>query len=422
MTEHISDTVNDTELIPPQKRRKPYSVSDINRVVAERIESGNTLVLVEGEISNFKRSSRGHYYIKLSDKRATVSCVMWSSVAERNPLDKIDNGVSVNVIASLRVYQKGGYYQLNIHRIFPVGQGLMSAELEELRKKLEGEGLFAQERKKSLPESLSVLGVITSEHGAAVRDVIKVAYSRAPDTEVLLCATPVQGSGAVKGIVKAIKDMNSYRRAECIILTRGGGSAEDLVVFNSERVVRAVADSEIPVISAVGHQIDITLTDMAADLRAATPSEAAEIALPDKTEVKRYFDNLSSRFKTAVRSSVGMKFRRYSDLNKRALIRHPSRILQDGTQKLDSLQARYASAFRKGVEGRRDRLENLVSRLRGLNPVAVMTRGYSVVTDARGKAVTDASDLSAGEEIKIRFANGSADAGVIQVNNEAGER
>ncbi|MCP4629682.1 MAG: exodeoxyribonuclease VII large subunit, partial [bacterium] len=284
--------------LPPQQCEKPYTVTEINDGVAECIESLGTLVWVEAEISNFKRASSGHYYLRLKDEQSQIPAVMWRSIAERHPFDPED-GMAVSVIGSLRVYRKGGYYQLDIHRMQESGVGALFAAFEKLRKKLEAEGLFDTVHKKSLPESVRTLGVITAKTGAVVRDILKVVSTRAPQTEIILRSVPVQGSEAAPAITTAISEMNDHGKADCIIVGRGGGSVEDLWAFNDERVVRAVFASKIPIIAAVGHEIDFTLTDFAADVRAPTPSAAAEMAVPDGRENRRYFDEIAKRFSSA---------------------------------------------------------------------------------------------------------------------------
>jgi exodeoxyribonuclease VII large subunit len=401
--------------VSPQQADKPYTVSDINEGVRLLVESGNSLVWVEGEISNFKRASSGHCYLKLKDTASQIPAVVWKSVAEALPFDPED-GMQVIVIASLRVYARGGYYQLDIHRMQPAGRGVLFAAFEKLKSKLEAEGLFAQERKKKLPAHIIRLGVITSKQGAAIRDILKVAWSRSPGTDIVLIDVPVQGDASAPAIVQAIADMNMYGNVDAIIVGRGGGSLEDLWAFNEESVARAIASSALPVISAVGHEIDFTIADFVADVRAATPSSAAEMAIPDDAANYRYYSSCAR--------SLIISFNRYyehihdnfSGLARRPVLARVARIVSESRQTHDMFVQRYTALVSRLMQQFRDQCNHGALRLNALSPLAVMERGYSVVSKNNGTTVVSDKQIHPGEIVCINFHEGSAHAEIQACN------
>jgi exodeoxyribonuclease VII large subunit len=408
MSEHF-------QFLSPQKAEQPYSISQINEGISRIIESGNTLVWVEGELSNFKQASSGHCYLRLKDEASQIPAVIWKQASASLKFAPQD-GMQVLVIASIRVYQKGGYYQLDIHRMQPAGVGALYAAFLALKEKLEKEGLFDAGRKRPLPETVDSLGVITSKHGAALFDIVKVVRSRSPRTGIVVIDVPVQGDAAPQKIVQAIHDMNRHAQVDCIIVGRGGGSIEDLWAFNDESVARAIAASRIPVISAVGHEIDFTIADFAADVRAPTPSAADEMAVRDDRESNRYFLSLCRRL-------YGDFTRFYSDARQafdgfaaRPAWRRPSRLLLDESQTLDGLRDRQARAIRVFFENNRRHLKDTALRLNSLSPLGVMARGYSIVSDKNNATVKNASQLSPADPIRIYFLKGRADAVVTAVD------
>ncbi len=401
----------------PQKSDKPYSVSEINAGVAASIEAGNTLVWVEGELSNFRCASSGHCYGKLKDANSQIPVVLWRTTAMRLQI-KPKDGMAVMVIASVRVYQRGGYYQLEIHRMKEAGRGALHEAFEKLKQKLDAEGLFDAAHKKPLPTRVRVLGVITAKTGAAIHDICTVIASRAPQTDILLRGVPVQGDQAPPALVEAIADMNVCGLADCIILGRGGGSIEDLWAFNDERVARAIYDSRIPIISAVGHEIDFTIADFVADCRAPTPSAAAEIAVRDERESQRHFEALCHRFGIAFQRILGDKQLLYRSLSQRPALRKPLRLATEGRQRFDELEQRYQRAFGGGLLRMRTGAAHAAHRLQALSPLAILSRGYSVVCDETGKTIRDAKQLSIGQQIHIRLHSGSANARIIESEPE----
>ncbi len=401
--------------LPPQVCEKPYTVSEINDGIATLLESGNTLVWVEAEISNFKSASSGHYYLRLKDEQSQVPAVMWRSIAAKHSFEPED-GMAVTVIASLRVYRKGGYYQLDIRRMQPSGIGALYAAFEKIRKKLEAEGLFDTAHKKKLPESVKTLGVITAKTGAAIRDICRVVATRAPQTDILLRAVPVQGESAPPAIASAIREMNEYGGVDCIILGRGGGSIEDLWAFNDEKVVRAIFASNIPVISAVGHEIDFTLSDFTADVRAPTPSAAAEIAVPDGQENRRYFEEIAKRFSSVTQYYFAGVNNTYNTIIRNPAFKKALYFISDARQQLDILRERKIRTIGYTLKNFRTRLSKDAAQLQALSPLAVLSRGYSAVTKSDDTPIKDSSQLKKGELIQIRFYKGKASADIIETD------
>lgn len=401
--------------LPPQQCEKPYTVSEVNEGIATLIESENTLVWVEAEISGFKRASSGHYYMRLKDEESRIPAVMWRSIAQKHSFDPED-GMAVTVIASIRVYRKGGYYQLDIHRMQPSGIGALYAAFEKLRNKLEAEGLFDTAYKKALPESVKTLGVITAKTGAAIRDIIQVVSKRAPQTNIILRSVPVQGDDAPPAIASAIQEMNDHGIADCIIVGRGGGSVEDLWAFNDEGVVRAIFASDIPVISAVGHEIDFTLSDFAADVRAPTPSAAAEIAVSDERENRRHFDEITKRFSSAMQYYLATVNTTYNSTVRSPVFKKALYCISDARQHCDLLHERHIRAIAYTVKNSKTHLAGDAAQLQALSPLAVLSRGYSVVTRKDGTQVNNAGQLKTGEQVSIQFNKGKASADITEVN------
>jgi exodeoxyribonuclease VII large subunit len=401
--------------LSPQSADRPYTISEINNGVSSIIEGGNTLLWVEGELSDFKTASSGHSYFRLNDAQSRIPAVIWKNVAEKISFEPED-GMLVTAIATLRVYTRGGYYQLDIHKMMPAGTGALSAAFEKLKKKLEAEGLFDQSRKRPLPESINRIGIITSKNGAAIRDIIKVVKSRSGSTDIVLIDVPVQGDMAAPAIVRAIADMNEYGRLDCIVVGRGGGSAEDLWAFNEESVARAIAASKIPVVSAVGHEIDFTIADFTADLRAPTPSAAAEMLTRDDDEAQRYFTSIAVQMTRLMVVKVEHAKDSYKRLVTRPVLRRPQRIISDARQRIDELDRQSTRALAVFLRRLRTRLDNAASRLNAISPLATMSRGYSVVTGKDGAVVKNASEIFKGEIINMKFSRGSASAEVLEIH------
>jgi exodeoxyribonuclease VII large subunit len=403
------------DFFTPQESSKPYTVSEINSGIAQILELHNTLVWVEGELSGWKRYPSGHCYFKMKDERSQIPGVMWKSAAVKLDFNPSD-GMAVFAIASIGVYEKAGYYQLNVHRLMPAGAGALSVAFEKLKNKLLKEGLFDESRKRPLPSSVSTLGVVTSKNGAALWDIVRVAAKRAPRTDIVVADTPVQGDTAAERIAGAIKLMNDFGGVDVMIVGRGGGSAEDLCAFNEEVVARAIYNSKIPVISAVGHEIDFTIADFVADFRAPTPSAAAEAALSDTAENKRYFEQCAARFAGSANryfAAINDRIRRVK--SSKALLR-PFRLLTEAEQALDEAGSRIGQSIKSVINTNDARLKSAAGRLNSLSPLAVLGRGYCVVSDGNGATVKNVGGVSVGDSVSIRLVDGTAGAKITAVS------
>jgi len=398
------------DFLTPQESSKPYTVSEINSGIAQILEERNTLVWVEGELSGWKRYPSGHCYFKMKDERSQIPCVMWKSAAVKlnfNPSD----GMAVFAVASIGVYEKAGYYQLSVHRLMPAGVGAQSVAFERLKAKLLKEGLFDEARKRPLPRSVSTLGVVTSKNGAALWDIVRVAAKRAPQTDIIVADTPVQGDTAAEKIAKSIRMMNDFGGVDVMIVGRGGGSAEDLSAFNEEVVAWAIYDSEIPIISAVGHEIDFTIADFVADVRAPTPSAAAETALPDTAEGRRYFEQCSGRFAAGINRYFAAINDRVGDIKSSKALTKPLRMLAEAERSLDEAGGRVCQSIKSMIAASDVRLKSVAGRLNSLSPLAVLGRGYCVVVnDGSGAAVKSVGEVSVGDSVSIRMTDGVAGA------------
>lgn len=390
------------------------SVGEVNRYLKLLMDNDALLssACVRGEISNLKYHSSGHLYFTLKDEDAELSAVMFRySAASLRFTAK--NGMKVRAFGKVSIYEKSGKCQMYVSAMTDDGVGALWAEYERLQKKLSEEGLFAAERKKKLPKIPRTIGMITSPTGAAVRDMINVTGRRWPAAKILLYPSLVQGADAPASLCRGLELLNATDACDVIIIGRGGGSIEDLWAFNDERVVRAVAASRIPVISAVGHETDFTLCDFAADCRAPTPSAAAELAVPDRNEYRQRVDDAFSRVETALTRLMDNKMAALLAARERLELCSPVTKLQ-GEKKMLSLKS---EALRRAMTERQrraaDALGALSGRLSAMNPLAVLSRGYSVATDRQGRVLTSAAALAAGDEMSVRFAQGSALAKVI---------
>ncbi len=380
------------------------TVTQLTRMLKNLVEDSFPVLAVEGELSNYVHHSSGHRYFTLKDESSQLRCVMFRWQAERLEFRPSD-GMKLVAVGNLTVYESAGQYQLNVQRLQPLGRGELLARMEELKRKLAGEGLFAHKR--PLPRYPRCVGVATSPTGAAVRDIISVLTRRAPQVRIILRPTQVQGASAAGDIVQAIDELGCSG-AEVVIVGRGGGSIEDLWCFNEESVVRAIAASRVPVISAVGHETDVTLADFAADLRAPTPSAAAEIAVRDVAELRQLIEGYRVRLKQGVLARVDDLTQRVEAV-RRGL--RPERFLQNlllREQRVDELTFRMKSAIASTLTGREASLENLRARLAALNPSAVLTRGYAIVyREEDGRIVTGSGMAGAGTELRVELAKGS---------------
>lgn len=382
------------------------TVSEFTRMVADTIEGRFAEVVVQGEISGWNRAASGHTYFNLRDERAVLCAVLWRSRSLPYP---IKDGMKVIATGRLTLYPPRGQYQLDCQTLMPIGHGELQLAFERLKAKLHAEGLFDAARKKSLPEFPKRIGVVTSLTGAAIRDVITTLRRRMPSVEVVIRPALVQGNGAAEDVALAIRQFNEYRRVDLLIVGRGGGSVEDLWAFNEEAVARAIADSTIPVISAVGHEIDFTIADFVADVRAATPTAAAELAVRDQSELAGYVIDLQERLSEEMCEKIeAMKLALLALLRSRGLSR-PLDIVMAAEQRLDDLTHRSDLALR-GVVGRASqRVELLRSTLEALNPDNVISRGYASI-ERDGRPIRSIDELSTGDVVEICMRGGKREA------------
>jgi exodeoxyribonuclease VII large subunit len=402
---------------PPRKPKaepRIWSVAEITRSVRSLLESSLGEVWVEGEICNFRRQASGHCYFGLKDEKALLSCVLFrSNVPARLPLA---DGMLVQARGRVTVYEARGQYQLSVNLLQPAGAGLLQARFEALKRKLEAEGLFDPARKRPIPPDPACIGLVTSPTGAAIRDFLNIAARRAPWVRIIINPVRVQGAGAAEEIANAIGEFNGplFRdQIDLLVVCRGGGSMDDLWAFNEEVVARAIAASGIPVISAVGHEIDFTIADFAADLRAPTPSAAAELALPDRSALLRHLTQARSRFVRAVENLVAERRRRLDTVSRSTLFRFPQRLLQERAQRLDAAAALIAASRERAFRTRREKLATLTGLLRVLSPDATLARGYSITFDAAGGVLRAAAAVRKGERIRTRLADGSVESEVV---------
>ncbi len=398
----------------PSPVPQTFTVSKLTFHIRKLLEENETLqdVWVQGEISNLSRPASGHIYFTLKDANASLRCVMWKTSAARLNLSLRD-GMEVEVHGRIGVYEPQGQYQLYADQIRPLGEGALFQEFLRLKAKLEAEGLFDPERKRPIPEFPRRIGIVTSATGAALRDMLNTLRRRLPLVEVLLAPSPVQGSEAPPALVEAIRLVNA-QSPDVILLARGGGSIEDLWAFNDERVVRAVAASRAPVISGVGHETDFTLCDFAADLRAPTPTAAAELAT--QTTIQDLAETVANYQLQITNHVVNLIVAKRSDLASLvSQLRHlsPVRRIQSETQRLDELSRRLSSSLIHRIELQSSHLKGLARRLEALSPLAVLARGYAVVTRKEdGRVVSQVSQVKAGASIQVRVVDGAFDAEV----------
>jgi len=395
------------------------TVSELTAGIKELLETAFSSVRVAGEIADFARPRSGHCYFTLKDDASQLRAVLWRSTAARVKFDLVD-GLEVVCRGHVDVYAPRGSYQLIVEAIQPRGVGALELALRQLRERLGREGLFDPARKRPLPRLARRLAIVTSPTGAALRDFLQVLTRRWRGADVLVVPVRVQGQGAAEEIARAIATVNRLRpRPDCLVVARGGGSLEDLWAFNEEPVVRAIAASEVVVVSAVGHEIDVTLADLAADVRAATPSEAAELVVPAADELAALLGQLRRRLRAHVRAVVGSARTRLDALGRSRVLRRPRDRLGELARRLDELDARAGRAIRHGCDQARRRCESLSARLESLSPLAVLARGYSLTERvADGTVVRDAGSLVPGEQLRTCFARGQATSRVERTEGE----
>ena len=398
----------------------PVSVSELTAHIRDIIDLDPSLkrVLVRGELSNYKVYSSGHRYFTLKDSEAALSCVMFRSDAERVRF-RPENGMSVLCSGQVSVYARDGKYQLYVRQMQPDGVGDLYVAFEQLKARLQSEGLFASEHKKPIPVMPSRIAVVTSASGAAVRDIIRVLGKRWPLSKVIVLPVRVQGEEASREIAAAIRYANRWKVADLIIAGRGGGSMEDLWAFNEEVTARAIYDSEIPVISAVGHEPDFTIADFTADRRAATPSNAAELAVPEREKVLESLAVTQLRADRAVRRILDSGARRLESLSSRPIMESPMAFIDQRRLDVDRFAERMDAAERHILSENRQKYIRLVSALEALSPLRVLARGYSVVTLPDGTVVRRSEQAAPGSLLRVRLSEGALNCRVENRTEES---
>jgi exodeoxyribonuclease VII large subunit len=423
---------------PPASRAEPhvFSVSEVTRSVRTVLEQCfASEIVVEGEVSNYRKQASGHQYFTLKDAQSQLTCVMFARPgAWRKQTIPLEDGMQIRARGRLTVYEARGQYQLSVQQVEPAGAGLLQAKFEALKRKLQAEGLFDPARKKALPQFPAVVALVTSPSGAALRDMLNIFTRRSPWLRQIVVPARVQGDGSAEEIVAALQLLNDWERRalpkpDVIVVARGGGSAEDLWEFNEEIVARAVVASAIPVVSAVGHEIDFTICDFAADLRAPTPSAAAEIIAPDGAELLRRIELLGARVQREVRNQIDSQAQQL-DMAGEALVRglrdrlgrykawlaeqgawlkahRPDQIIQMRRQMIASLEQQLARCFTTGFDRRRQQLQRFADHLRLLSPDDTLKRGYSITTHADGRLVRSRAEVKSGEKVLTRLSDGS---------------
>ena len=386
------------------------TVSDLNRYIKDKIANDENLsqILVKGEISNFKNHYTGHMYFTLKDENSLIKCVCFKTYAEKLTFMPKD-GMKVIVLGSVSVFERDGIYQIYVKIMEEDGQGDLYTKYKELKEKLEKEGLFNEKHKQKIPLMPKVIGVLTSQTGSVIRDIINVSTRRNPNVYIRLLPVPVQGEGAAERIADGIKFMNENNLADVLILARGGGSLEDLWPFNEEIVARAIYDSEIPIISAVGHETDFSISDFVADLRAPTPSAAAELSVPDVYEVKRKIESYQDRLRMALIKKVEVMKLRYDKCMASSVFKEPLRKVNDNYMLIDNFIKRLDASIKIKQEKERNKYVELVSKLDALSPLKTLYRGYSI-TEKEGKIIKSKDELKKGDEINLRFTDGNKKA------------
>ena len=383
------------------------SVSELNEYIKSLLDGSSLLarVFVRGEISNYKLYPSGHHYFTVKDQNSAIRCVMFKGSAMGLRF-RPENGMKVIVCGRVTVFPRDGAYQLYASSITPEGVGDLTIAYEQLKAKLGAEGLFDASHKKRIPPYPQKIAVITSSAGAAVRDIIRVLGKRYPLSKVILLPVRVQGVEAPAEIAGAIRYANRYKVADVIITGRGGGSIEDLWGFNDERVARAIYASEIPVISAVGHEPDVTIADFVSDLRAATPSNGAELCVPDESELREMIKSYDIRVNRAMEGEIRLMRKRLSDLSSRRVMRDASVYVDDKRMVLDHLRDRMAAGFSAQTANKRGKFLSLAAKMDALSPLKVLTRGYSIAEKEDGTVIKSKTDAEKGDKINILLSDG----------------
>ena len=389
------------------------SVTELNKYIKDKVDKDEFLnnVLVKGEISNYKHHYTGHLYFTLKDENSLIKCIMFKGYAANLKFEPRD-GMKVTIFGTVSVFERDGVYQIYVKAMQEDGIGNLYKTYEEMKAKLEKEGLFDASHKKRIPLMPKCIGVLTSNTGAVIRDIINVSTRRNPNVYIKLLPVPVQGPGAAEKIVDAIKLMNEKKLADVIIVARGGGSLEDLWPFNEEIVARAIYNSELPIISAVGHETDFTIADFVADLRAPTPSAAAELAVHNIADIKLKLDGYNNRYKLALKKKVEFMKLRYEKCMNSRVFKEPLQKINEKYILIDMKVKSIQNSISNIYNEKRTNMVKNISKLDALSPLKTLTRGYSIIQN-NGKVIKSVNQLQKDDEIDIRLLDGNAKAKVI---------
>ena len=389
------------------------SVTDLNKYIKNKIAEDENLsnIIVKGEISNFKHHYTGHLYFTLKDENSLIKCIMFKSYAQKLNFEPKD-GMKVYIFGAVSVFERDGVYQIYAKAMEQDGLGDLYTKYQKLKEELEKKGLFDESHKQKIPMFPKVVGVLTSQTGSVIRDIINVSTRRNPNVYIRLLPVPVQGEGAAEKIAKGIEYMNKNQLADVLILARGGGSLEDLWPFNEEVVANSIYNSKIPIISAVGHETDFSISDFVADLRAPTPSAAAELAAPDIYEVKQKINTYQNRLKMSLTKKLEIMKLRYEKCMSSSVFKEPTRRINENYIKIDTYVKQLENLINKVKEKNKNKYIELVSKLDTLSPLKTLTRGYSIV-EKEGKIIKSVADLNTEDEISIRLKDGNKQAKII---------
>jgi len=383
---------------------KVFTITELNNYIKNLLDSDDILadIYVKGELSNYKAYPSGHHYFTMKDAEGTLKCVMFKGSASKLRF-RPDNGMNVIAFGRVAVYPRDGLYQLYVNEITPDGVGDLYVAFEQLKEKLFSEGLFDERHKKPLPRFPKTIAVITSPAGAAVQDIIRVLGSRWPLAIIKIVPVRVQGVESPPEIVEALKDVNELNAADLIITGRGGGSLEDLWAFNDERVARAIFASKIPVISAVGHEPDITIADFVADVRAATPSNAAELAVPDINDVYGWLKTADLRLKQSVIRDLKLRRQKLYDISNKRVLQSPKYYIDDKRIQIDRGAEKMISVMQKQIHIKRERFTRLAAALDAMSPLKVLGRGYAIAKRDDGTVIKKAGDVKPGDRLTVKL-------------------
>lgn len=392
----------------------PITVTDLNRYIKNKVDDDEYLnnVLVKGEISNFKHHYTGHMYFTLKDENSLIKCIMFKTYTPNLKFVPKD-GMKVMILGTVSVFERDGVYQIYCKAMQEDGMGSLYTAYEELKNKLEKQGLFDKKYKKEIPKMPKCIGVLTSNTGSVIRDIINVSTRRNPNCYIKLLPVPVQGKGAGEKIAEAIKIMNENKLADVIILARGGGSLEDLWPFNEEIVAHAIFESELPVISAVGHETDFTIADFVADLRAPTPSAAAELAVPNVTDIIMNLEKYNNRLKNSLKKKIELMRLRYEKCMASRVFREPLQKINERYISIDMLVKQIQNSINNKIKDDKTKMIELITKLDTLSPLKTLTRGFCLATTNNGKIIKSVKKLKKDDELVLRFNDGNTNVKVL---------